>query len=91
MHPGTLPASPERSDGGQVIVRGIEGRRIVDARRDRGNFFHLGSEQVLLSGTKITPISGIKNPDSQSSRRTKVKVLTRTNRGRADDTGALRK
>jgi len=36
--PGTLPASPERSDGGQVIVRGIENRRIVDDRWDRGNF-----------------------------------------------------
>ena len=36
--PGTLPASPERSDGGQVIVRGREKRRIVDDRWDRGNF-----------------------------------------------------
>ena len=87
----TLPASPEQSDGGQAIVRGTEGRRIVDDRRGRGNFSHLGWEQVLLSGTKITPTSGIKNPRGQSSRRTKVKVLTRTNRGRAGDRGALRK
>ncbi|RLB87393.1 MAG: hypothetical protein DRH50_16935 [Deltaproteobacteria bacterium] len=84
-----MPASPERSYDGEVIVRGTEGRRIVDAWRDRGNFSHLGSEQVLLSGTKITTISGIKNPDGQSSRRTKVKVLTRTNRGRAGDRGGI--
>ena len=87
--PETLPASPERSDGRQVIVRGIEGRRIVDDRWDRGNFSHLGWEQVLLSGTKITPTSGIKNPGGQSSRRRKVKVLTRTNRGQADDRGGI--
>jgi len=32
------------------IVRSREKRGIFDTRRDRGNFFHLGSEQVVLSG-----------------------------------------
>ena len=41
--PGALPASPERSDGGQVIVRGIEKRRIDDVRRHRDNSGSIGT------------------------------------------------
>ncbi|MCD6138583.1 MAG: hypothetical protein J7J91_08485 [Deltaproteobacteria bacterium] len=41
--PGMLPASPERSDGGQVLVGGIEERRIVDDRRHRDNSGSIGT------------------------------------------------
>ncbi|RLB90550.1 MAG: hypothetical protein DRH50_12195 [Deltaproteobacteria bacterium] len=37
------PALPERSDGGQVIVGGIEERRIVDDRRHRDNSDSIGT------------------------------------------------
>ncbi|MBW2036128.1 MAG: hypothetical protein JRI41_01425 [Deltaproteobacteria bacterium] len=43
MHPGRCLPLPERSDGGQVIVRGIEKRRIDDVRRHRDKSGSIGT------------------------------------------------